>query len=612
VDDFNADFKPDIAVGDTMGGLTVLANTATPPAFAVSFGYAPAFTILPSLQLATGNFNDDFQTDLGLVLLDLSGTSYLAYMLNATDGPGSLPEFGLPVLAAPLPAMPVFQQVFVVADFNRDALDDLVFFYLIDFMNPSMLVMMTNQTWSVGDPPFDLPTNDDIAAIFPPMTMLASLLATDFDRDGAPDLVLIMGGLAESRVALLLNQAPPFSPVPSFYAPSYLGLIGSPGVMAAGDLNLDGCPDLAVTDTGSGVVSVQANRMLRGGWPSLGDRRDFAVPLGSTPQPMAVTDFNGDSRSDLFLFNSEQGAISFLLNAALSAVIGIGMATGAIVDDDAPASVTIAAGDNQTALVHTAFAVNLAVDVRNAAGNLVQGVTATFTAPGSGPSGLFPGPSATAAVATGASGRATAPVFTANGTAGAYLVAAAAAGGSNPAVDFILANCATISISPSSVPAGTAGVLYADVTFTQTGGMGTIGWSLSGALPTGMSFAAGVLGGTPLDTGTFPLTVTATDENGCPGSVSFNLVINCPAIAVTPASVPAGTAGVLYADVSFTQTGGVATIDWSLSGALPTGMSFAAGVLGGTPQDTGTFPLTVTATDKNGCMGSVSFNLVIK
>src|SRR5262249_53668460 len=60
----------------------------------------------------------------------------------------------------------------------------------------------------------------------------------------------------------------------------------------------------------------------------------------------------------------------------------------------------------------------------------------TFTAP-SNPGGTFAG---TATVFTDASGRATAPAFTADGTAGSYQVIATASGGTNPTAVFALTN----------------------------------------------------------------------------------------------------------------------------------------------------------------------------
>src|SRR5260370_13814043 len=71
----------------------------------------------------------------------------------------------------------------------------------------------------------------------------------------------------------------------------------------------------------------------------------------------------------------------------------------------------------QSAQINTAFANALAVTVRDAGNNPVSGFNVTFTAPGSGASGLFGNSTTTITVATNASGVASAQ-FTANGTAG--------------------------------------------------------------------------------------------------------------------------------------------------------------------------------------------------
>ena len=85
----------------------------------------------------------------------------------------------------------------------------------------------------------------------------------------------------------------------------------------------------------------------------------------------------------------------------------------------------------------------------------------------------------------------------------------------------------------------------------------------------------------------------------------------CPTITVNPATIAAGTVGSFYSQ-SFTQTGGALPITFSLSGALPNGLSFTTGgVLSGTPTESGSFPITVTATDFNGCAGSRGYTLTI-
>jgi hypothetical protein len=107
-------------------------------------------------------------------------------------------------------------------------------------------------------------------------------------------------------------------------------------------------------------------------------------------------------------------------------------------------------------------------------------------------------------------------------------------------VPFTTSTCAAITVSPTTVPGGTANVAYAPVTFTQTGGTAPISWTVTaGTLPGGMSLSsAGVLAGTPAASGTFAFTVTATDANGCTGSAALTL----PVLA-GPNQAPTFTAG---------------------------------------------------------------------
>jgi len=102
-------------------------------------------------------------------------------------------------------------------------------------------------------------------------------------------------------------------------------------------------------------------------------------------------------------------------------------------------SITATAGTGQSAPINSAFATQLQATVTESGANQ-SGVTVTFTAPASGASGTFPGNVKTANASTDPSGIATAPVFTANGTAGGpYNVVASIAGGS-PSANFSLTN----------------------------------------------------------------------------------------------------------------------------------------------------------------------------
>jgi len=173
--------------------------------------------------------------------------------------------------------------------------------------------------------------------------------------------------------------------------------------------------------------------------------------------------------------------------------------------------------------------------------------------------------------------------------------------------------CPVIDVTPTTAVQGTINQVYAGTTFAQTGGVLPVAWSATG-LPLGLTLdaATGALTGTPTEAGGFAVVVTATDANGCTGSVAFTLRI-CPEMAIdAPASLAAGTVGTAYGPVTFTQTGSGATITWSATG-LPTGLTLdpTTGVLSGTPGEPGSFTVVVTATDANGCAVSRSYPLTI-
>ena len=183
----------------------------------------------------------------------------------------------------------------------------------------------------------------------------------------------------------------------------------------------------------------------------------------------------------------------------------------------------------------------------------------------------------------------------------------------NGATYSLVIGCPTITVTNPATTTGTAGTAFSQ-TFTRTGGIGSVTFSTASTLPTGLTLsAAGVLSGTPTQTGTFPIVVVATDVNSCFGNgTTYNLVIGCPTITVTNPATTTGTAGTAFSQ-TFTRTGGIGSVTFSTASTLPTGLTLsAAGVLSGTPTQTGTFSIVVTATDANACFGNgATYSLVI-
>jgi hypothetical protein len=178
------------------------------------------------------------------------------------------------------------------------------------------------------------------------------------------------------------------------------------------------------------------------------------------------------------------------------------------------------------------------------------------------------------------------------------------------------ATCATITLSPITLPNSTIGTNYNE-TLSASGGTSPYSFTLlSGMLPTGLSLsAAGVLNGTPSVAGIFNFTIKATDNGGCMGTQTYVLTINspCDTITVNPTTLPNGFVGVMY-NQTFTQTGSTGSITWSISaGALPAGLNLAAniGAVSGTPTTAGAYTFTIKAAANSSCMGTRQYTMFI-
>ena len=142
----------------------------------------------------------------------------------------------------------------------------------------------------------------------------------------------------------------------------------------------------------------------------------------------------------------------------------------------------------------------------------------------------------------------------------------------------------------------------------------------TGPLPGGVTFTdnhdnTATIAGTPL-AGTqshSPYAWVVTAANGTPPNAvqPFSFRIVCPTITVS-GSIAALTFNTPMPAAAFTQAGGNGTITWSASG-LPAGTAIdaASGQVAGTPTATGTFAVTITATDAGGCPGSVQQSVTV-
>ncbi|MES2593681.1 MAG: GEVED domain-containing protein, partial [Verrucomicrobiota bacterium] len=96
------------------------------------------------------------------------------------------------------------------------------------------------------------------------------------------------------------------------------------------------------------------------------------------------------------------------------------------------------------------------------------------------------------------------------------------------------------------------------------------------------------------------------------GEVEDHLItIYCPAITLSPTSLPTATVGSAFSQ-AMNATGGTGPFTWSISsGSLPSWATLnpTTGVISGTPTSTTSASFTIRATDVNTCVGSRSFGI---
>jgi hypothetical protein len=142
----------------------------------------------------------------------------------------------------------------------------------------------------------------------------------DFNGDGIPDLAIANNGAPTSAntgdtVSILLGNASTtntsigngtFSSGATRDFPAGNG----PTSIAVADFNVDGRPDLAVTDQTDNAVSL----LLGIGDGTFG--QNFELPVGTNPVSIATADFNGDGVPDAAIVNNGSNTVTVVLNSS--------------------------------------------------------------------------------------------------------------------------------------------------------------------------------------------------------------------------------------------------------------------------------------------------------
>ncbi|MGA2536290.1 MAG: choice-of-anchor Q domain-containing protein, partial [Terracidiphilus sp.] len=216
----------------------------------------------------------------------------------------------------------------------------------------------------------------------------------------------------------------------------------------------------------------------------------------------------------------------------------------------------------QTATVNTAFANALSVTVLDAASDPVQGVSVTFTAPGSGASGKFSNSTTTITQTTNANGQASAP-FTANTLSGASYTVTASASGVTP-VSFTLTNTAGAASSMTANSGTTPQTATVNTAFTNALAVTVedmYGNPVSGASVTFTAPGSGASGKFSNSTATITVTTNASGVASAPFTAN--------GMAGGPYTVSAASAGLTTQNFTLTNTAGAASSMSANAGTTP-------------------------------------------
>ena len=200
---------------------------------------------------------------------------------------------------------------------------------------------------------------------------------------------------------------------------------------------------------------------------------------------------------------------------------------------------------------------------------------------------------------------------TASGTSVVTLTATNSTGTSTATLTITIAaaTVAPVFTSPTAAT-GTAGVPFVTYLIAATGQ--PTSYSATG-LPAGLSLnsTTGAISGTPTAAGTSVVTLTATNSAGVTTAtltITIAAPVVAPVITSPPVSAP-GTVGTPFVPVAIVTTGSASTFT---AVGLPAGLSInsTTGAISGTATASGTFPVTITATNSAGS-STVSLTIVI-
>lgn len=297
--DVDGDGKPDIITANLNGWVSVFPNNGNNGriSFAPKTDYITGSSQTNSITV--GDLDGDGKPEL---IAEGTNPDNVSIFLNKSI-PGNI-SFDVPTTLAvghgPWNAS--------IGDLDGDGKPDLV---VADIYSNFLTIFRNTST--PGNLSFG-PGIDFMTGQYP-----AQVAIIDLDGDGKRDLVVANTGSSStpSNTISVLKNTTIGSNI-SFENKMDFQAGINPRVVAAGDLDGDGKPDLAVANRGNSYVTVFRNTGTAG-TISFASKVEYAT--GITPADVAVGDLDGDGKPDLAVANAYSGSISVYKNVSAPGIV---------------------------------------------------------------------------------------------------------------------------------------------------------------------------------------------------------------------------------------------------------------------------------------------------
>ena len=184
----------------------------------------------------------------------------------------------------------------------------------------------------------------------------------------------------------------------------------------------------------------------------------------------------------------------------------------------------------------------------------------------------------------------------------------------NPVVNLVVSSCNGLNITSLVLPNGMKDQWYQHQLTADT--CGGVSWVLGfGPLPPGIQLdGAGLISGTPTQTGTWNFQVQAIDGQNWDSQQLSITIDTAQPLDITTYGVDTATNGIYYTE-TLQAAGGQPPYTWSLapgSGPLPLGLTLVNGVISGTPNQAGDIFFRIQVTDALNATLEKLFKLIVR